>query len=159
MEDNDDDVIDSFHLMSPSLLLSVTATGDDSGPDDIHAPLLALFPTEPDIPPSAIASSSSPTFGLSTAPRGKSTWPWKYVCDMATGFDAMRRLEDGHPAKSKKEAFEVVFKHTYKYSTFQDQIRAWKAAGAKDSERAWWIRQGRSESGEWVKFMSRWRHP
>ena len=120
-------------------------------------PIPALFPAEPDCAKSSQMPSTPVALDLSTAPRGRFGWPWKYVCDMADGFAAMRKLQDGYPPLSTAEAFETVFKEKYKSSTYSEQFRAWRDAGELPGERARWTGFGRDEKGEWSKFMARWR--
>ncbi|KAI1788515.1 hypothetical protein LXA43DRAFT_1097205 [Ganoderma leucocontextum] len=128
-----------------------------SANQESFTPIPALFPTEPDIPRAGESSSPAQPLNLTPAPRGRSGWPWKYVCDMAQGFDAMRLLEDAQPPTSTADAFKIVFQAQYKYSTYRDQLRAWRAAGKHPGERARWINLGREEGGEWGEFMRRWR--
>lgn len=75
---------------------------------------------------------------------------------MHQGFDRMRALQDGLPPMKAAEAFRPVFGVKYKASTFSDQERAWRAAGDVPGERQKWIAHGRSEAGEWSKFMQVW---
>ncbi|KAI1789208.1 hypothetical protein LXA43DRAFT_1063076 [Ganoderma leucocontextum] len=121
------------------------------------APIPALFPSEPDYAEALNAPSTSEPLDLTIAPRGRFLWPWKYVCDMAEGFAAMRRLEDGSPPLPTAKAFETVFHAKFKSSTYSEQVRAWRDAGAVQGERARWINIGRAEGGEWSRFMNRWR--
>ena len=96
---------------------------------------------------------------MSTAPRGRGAnpWPWRYVCDMAAGFAAIRRLEDGNPPMTTADAFKDVFDADFKLTTYGDQKRAWRAAGLVTGERDRWIGYGRTEAGEWLTFMKSWR--
>ena len=126
-------------------------------------PLPALFPSD-SVTPTTFPSRSPPDpppveLDLTTAPRGcgRNKWPWRYVCDMAAGFDAMRRVQDSQPSMTREAAFEEVFKCEYKATTFADQWRAWRAAGRVSGERERWIRYQRSEAGEWREFMREWR--
>ena len=121
-------------------------------------PLPSLFPPSPGlttvIPPS---SDPSEPLDLSSAPRGRRTpWPWRYVTDMAAGFAAMRKLEDVE-RMGTAAAFHEVFQAPFKQSTFNDQMRAWRAAGSKPGERERWIAAGRTDQGEWLRFMKVWR--
>ncbi len=74
---------------------------------------------------------------------------------MAVGFAAMRQLED--LGLSKQKAFEEAFKEKWKHSTFNDQERAWNAAGLQAGEQARWYAFGRTREGEWKSFMKEWR--
>ncbi|PIL28522.1 hypothetical protein GSI_08560 [Ganoderma sinense ZZ0214-1] len=128
-------------------------------------PLPALFPTDPDIThpfPSTSTLLTHPQsieLDLSTAPRGRGAkpWPWRYVCDMAAGFAAIRVLEDSQPPVDTKDAFKDVFKADFKLTTYREQLRAWRAAGLVAGERERWIQYGRTEAGEWLTFMRSWR--
>lgn len=120
-----------------------------------QAPLPALFPSDSTAPTPTASSTSE--LDLSSAPRGPRTWPWRYVCDMAAGFDAMRVLQDTNPNTSRDEVFAQVFRHTYKVSTFNEQFRAWRMAGKRPGERERWVAAGRSDRGEWSEFMRQWR--
>lgn len=120
-------------------------------------PLPALFPSEhSSVIPTTSASSTS-ALDLSSAPRGPRGWPWRYACDMAAGFDAIRVLQDANPKMLRKDAFEQVFYHNYKIATYNQQHSAWRAAGRKVGERERWVGAGRSEQGEWSAFMRVWR--
>ncbi|PIL25555.1 hypothetical protein GSI_12393 [Ganoderma sinense ZZ0214-1] len=128
-----------------------------TSPEESFAPIPALFPPEPGCAATPKDILAAVPLDLSTAPRGRHGWPWKYVCDMADGLAAMRKLQDSYPSLSTAEAFESVFKEKFKSSTFSEQIRAWRNAGEVPGERARWINMGRDEHGEWTKFMIRWR--
>ena len=132
-------------------------------------PLPALFPSDirptpsssttmlPSTSTSSLAGPCVP-LDLTAAPRGRTyEWPWRYVCDMAAGFDAIRRLEDGPERMKIPAAFEQVFQTEYKQSTYRDQMRAWRAAGLVSGEREHWISYQRTEAGEWLTFMKKWR--
>ena len=124
---------------------------------DSQAPLLALFPSDLTVPASRTTSvCSSEVLDLSSTPQGPCTWPWRYVCDMAAGFDAMHILQDANPEMSWPEVFTQVFQHTFKVSTYNEQYRAWWAAGQTPGEREHWVAAGRSEQGEWSNFMCIW---
>ena len=133
--------------------------------NDCEPRLRALFPDDDDITDALPSSSTAPLapaplpLDLSSAPRGVGAhkWPWRYVCDMAAGFAAIRRLEDGQPSMSTADAFKEVFKGEYKYNTFREQYRAWRVAGMVAGEREKWINYGRTEAGEWHAFMREWR--
>ena len=126
------------------------------GPDQDLGPLPALFPSElAPVTPMASSSSTS-SLDLSSAPRGPRTWPWRYVCDMAAGFDAMRALQDSTPKVPRDDAFTQVFRHKFTTSTFNQQHSAWRAAGKIPGERERWVAAGRSDRGEWSAFMREW---
>ena len=120
--------------------------------------LPALFPSEhTSIVSHTSGPSSSATLDLSSAPRGPRGWPWRYVCDMAAGFDAMRVVKDTNPKMEREDIFTQVFHHTFKIATYNQQNQAWRAAGKKPGERECWVAAGRSENGEWSAFMRVWR--
>ncbi|KAI1792446.1 hypothetical protein LXA43DRAFT_1060710 [Ganoderma leucocontextum] len=141
--------------------LSITPFAQDwlaySALNETLPPIPALFPPELDCAEALNMPSTSEPLDLTIAPRGRFQWPWKYVCDMAEGFAAMRKLEDGSPPLPTAKAFETVFHAKFKSSTYSEQVRAWRDAGAVQGERARWINIGRAEGGEWSKFMTRWR--
>nr|VWP01004.1 Mannitol 1-phosphate dehydrogenase [Ganoderma boninense] len=135
-----------------------------AGINDTEPRLPALFPADPDITQSPTSSFTtppiqpSPDIDLDSAPRGRGSnpWPWRYVCDMAAGFAAIRRLEDANPPMTTRDAFQDVFKVEFKSTTYGDQWRAWRAAGLVAGERDCWIQYGRTEPGEWLTFMRSW---
>lgn len=59
--------------------------------------------------------------------------------------------------KSREVAFGLAFGVKYVRSTFNDNERAWRAAGLIDGEQARWIAKGYTKQGEWREFMKIWR--
>ncbi|KAI0757829.1 hypothetical protein C8Q80DRAFT_1116821 [Daedaleopsis nitida] len=75
-----------------------------ASPTSSIAPLPSLFGD------SSLAPVPSATLDLDPAPRGNSSrggWPWKYVCDMHTGFVAMESFV--RQGMLLNEAFELAF--------------------------------------------------
>lgn len=139
--------------------------GDESG-DVADLPLPALFP---------IAGPSTQTGGAPTrtdsqppvpgasldvglAPRGARGrgWPWRYVCDMAAGFEAIQRFRD--EGMNTKAAFALAFPGCeFASSTFSDNVKIWNRAREVPGEVEQWRRHGRTEPGLWSAFRKRWR--
>lgn len=53
----------------------------------------------------------------------------------------------------QKVAFEIAFEMEFKKSTYHENFQLWKKAAAIPGEQARWIRFGRSERGEWARFV------
>ena len=84
-------------------------------------------------------------------------WPFKYVVDMADGFDRIREWEDSHPGKRPAgESFTAALGIKYVPATWSDHYRAWAAAGKVDGVQEAWIKLGRSPQGEWLSFWHIW---
>ncbi len=132
---------------------------------DVHSPerLPALFPdmmslsvpsplaVQSSSPLPTVASSMQEELDLGPAPRGRFGWPLMYVCDMAAGFAAVRRLQD--VGEDRTVAFEEVFKEKFVRSTWSDNSRVWTASGRQPNVRQSWIRAGRSKLGLWTAFV------
>ncbi|KAI1782623.1 hypothetical protein LXA43DRAFT_1103667 [Ganoderma leucocontextum] len=117
-----------------------------SSPIAVHSPSpSASIPSES----GSTSTHDEPDFG--PAPRGRFGWPLMYVCDMAAGFAAMRRLQD--LGADRAVAFEEAFKQKFVRSTWSDNSRVWTASAQQPNVRETWIRAGRSELGLWTAFV------
>ena len=76
--------------------------------------------------------------------------------DIARQID-LEQFEERQPPMSRAAAFDAVFSAKYVYSTFNDQRRAWDAAGLQTGEQERWIDYGRTSKGLWREFMHEWR--
>ncbi|PIL26956.1 hypothetical protein GSI_10094 [Ganoderma sinense ZZ0214-1] len=69
----------------------------------------------------------------------------------------MRQWEATHPGAKPKDSFPATLRLQFKSSTWNDNSRAWFAAGDVEGEQERWIALGRTGDGEWRKFMQVWR--
>ncbi|KAI0713059.1 hypothetical protein C8T65DRAFT_695114 [Cerioporus squamosus] len=147
-------------------------TGPSNSPPDIPLdPEAALFgdsalfvdaarfvdsQTSPVVPSSslqhdALRSHGSLLDGAARPPRGPKGFLLRYVSDMADGFATMESLQaDG---VTKEKAFELAFELPYKKTTVRDNHAIWKAAAAIAGEQERWVAFGRTERGEWARFV------
>ena len=122
-----------------------------SDPEDLSFPL-----TDHTASPSASthaplgSTSSNVESELGPAPRSRYGWPFLYVCDMAAGFAAMRKLED--LGVEREAAFKQAFQAKYVRSTWSDNSRVWSASAQMPELRDTWIRAGRTDRGLWTAF-------
>ena len=153
----EDDLEHPLPPLFPQLLAaqqsSPAAASPASDPFDLDAFLFhsSATPSSANIPDS-IGQPATPTHGDDgPPPPGPKGFPLRYVCDMANGFAMMVSLQaDG---VNRQQAFTLAFDCPYKKTTVTDNHAIWKAAAALPGEHDRWIALGRTERGEWARFV------
>ncbi|KAJ7243546.1 hypothetical protein C8J57DRAFT_1243492 [Mycena rebaudengoi] len=128
---------------------------DHSSPPPQQHPRTATSPSDSP-PPSALFSASTPhSSSPDTSPPltpATTTAPWPaamFVIDMVEGFQLMASKELSG-MKNRGTRFTHIFRREFRSSTYDDQIKKWKAVSPSLQQKA--LKAGRTEAGSWSVF-------